>query len=82
MPTVITGSAFPSQGYDGLPRTGQTWVRTGLLTATVVVPPSTRKAMTLMTKALRSGTSVPEHFFTTPAILPAIEKLAPWRAGG
>ena len=68
---------IPITGCDGVPTTGQTWVRTGQLAATVVVPPSTGKAMTLMTEALRSGTTVPEHFFTTSSPFPAIEKLTP-----
>jgi ribose transport system substrate-binding protein len=68
---------IPITGCDGVPTTGQTWVRTGQLAATVVVPPSTGEAMTLMTKALRSGTTVPEHFFTTSSPFPAIEKLIP-----
>jgi ribose transport system substrate-binding protein len=68
---------IPITGCDGVPRTGQSWVRTGQLAATVVVPPSTGEALTLMTKALRSGGTVPEHFFTTSAPFPAIEKLAP-----
>src|SRR6184192_1410714 len=68
---------IPITGCDGVPTTGQTWVRTGQLAATVVVPPSTGKAMTLMTQALRSGTTVPEHFFTTSSPFPAIEKLTP-----
>jgi ribose transport system substrate-binding protein len=68
---------IPITGCDGVPRTGQSWVRTGQLAATVVVPPSTGEALNLMTKALRSGTTVPEHFFTTSTPFPAIEKLAP-----
>jgi ABC-type sugar transport system substrate-binding protein len=67
---------IPITGCDGVPRTGQMWVRTGQLAATVVVPPSTGEALTLMTKALRMGTTVPRHFFTTSTPLPAIEKLA------
>jgi len=72
---------IPITGCDGVPRTGQMWVRTGQLAATVVVPPSTGEALTLMTKALRSGTTVPGHFFTTSTPLPAIEKLAPRGSG-
>jgi len=68
---------IPITGCDGVPTAGQTWVRTGRLAATVVVPPSTGEAMTLMTQALRSGTTVPEHFFTTSSPFPAIEKLTP-----
>jgi ribose transport system substrate-binding protein len=73
--------AIPITGCDGVPRTGQAWVRTGQLAATVIVPPNTGEAMNLMTEALRSGTSVPEHFFTTSTPFPAIEKLAPPRSG-
>ncbi|HXN95394.1 MAG TPA: substrate-binding domain-containing protein, partial [Candidatus Acidoferrales bacterium] len=72
---------IPITGCDGVPATGQTWVRTGQLAATVVVPPSTGEAMTLMTQALRSGTTVPEHFFTTSSPYPAIEKLIPRGSG-
>jgi ribose transport system substrate-binding protein len=72
---------IPITGCDGVPTTGQTWVRTGQLAATVVVPPSTGEAMTLMTKALLSGTIVPEHFFTTPSPFPAIDKLIPRGSG-
>jgi ribose transport system substrate-binding protein len=68
---------IPIIGCDGVPKTGQTWVRTGLLTATVITPPSTGEALSLMTKALRDGTAPPNHFFTTPVPFPAIEKLAP-----
>jgi ribose transport system substrate-binding protein len=72
---------IPIIGCDGVPRTGQTWVRTGQLAATVIVPPSTGEAMTLMTKALRSGTAIPEHVFTTPSPFPAIDKLVPRGSG-
>jgi len=72
---------IPITGCDGVPTTGQTWVRAGQLAATIVVPPSTGEAMTLMTKALRSGTTVPEHFFTTSSPFPAIEKLTPRGSG-
>jgi ABC-type sugar transport system substrate-binding protein len=74
--------AIPITGCDGVPSTGQTWVRNGQLAATVVVPPSTGEAMTLMTKALRSGTAIPAHSFTTSSPFPAIEKLAPRGPGG
>ena len=67
---------IPIIGCDGVPKTGQTWVRTGQLAATVVVPPNAGEAVNLMAKALRSG-GVPEHTFTTSAAFPAIEKLSP-----
>jgi ribose transport system substrate-binding protein len=85
--TIVDGDRdqwlrIPITGCDGVPKTGQTWVRTGQLAATVVVPPSTGEAMSLMTKALRSGTTVPEHSFTISMPFPAIEKLAPRGPGG
>jgi ABC-type sugar transport system substrate-binding protein len=68
---------IPVTGCDGVPRTGQTWVRTGQLAATVIVPPSSGVAVTLMAKAMLSRGSTPEHFVTTPEPFPAIDKLVP-----
>ncbi len=68
---------IPITGCDGVPRTGQTWVRTGELKATVIVPPSSGKALTMMTDALRKGTTITEHIFTAPVPFPEIEKLTP-----
>lgn len=68
---------IPIIGCDGVPKTGQTWVRTGQLAATVIVPPNAGEAIKLMTKALRSGGSVPEHSYTSSSPFPAIEKLTP-----
>jgi ABC-type sugar transport system substrate-binding protein len=68
---------IPIIGCDGVPKTGQAWVRTGHLTATVIVPPSADKALTMMTQALRTSTVTCEHKFTTPSPFPEIEKLAP-----
>jgi len=70
---------IPIIGCDGVPRTGQAWVRTGQLAATVIVPPNTGEAMILMAIALRSGTAAPEHSLMTPTPFPAIEKLVPRR---
>jgi ribose transport system substrate-binding protein len=73
---------IPIIGCDGVPRTGQTWVRTGQLAATVILPPSAGVAMTLMTRALSSGTAIPEHSFTSSTSFPATDKLAPRGSGG
>ncbi|HYL86039.1 MAG TPA: substrate-binding domain-containing protein [Candidatus Angelobacter sp.] len=74
--------SIPIIGCDGVPSTGQTWVRTGQLTATVIVPPSAGKALTMMTQALRRGAVITEHTFTPPAPFPEIEKLAPRKPAG
>jgi ABC-type sugar transport system substrate-binding protein len=68
---------IPIIGCDGVPRTGQAWVRTGQLTATVITPPSAGQAVTMMAKALLAGASVPEHFLMPPAAFPPIDKLVP-----
>jgi len=63
-------------GCDGLPRTGQTWVRNKILKATVVVPANTGLALEMLVKALRSGVNPPEMAFTEVSSYPAIEALA------
>jgi len=68
---------IPIIGCDGVPKTGQAWVRTGQLSATVIVPPNAGEALRLMAKALRTGEVVPEHTFTPSTPFPAIEKLSP-----
>ena len=47
--------AAPFTGCDGLPRTGQAWVRSGQLAATVVVPANTGLAIEMVAKAAQSG---------------------------
>jgi ribose transport system substrate-binding protein len=68
--------SLPLLGVDGLPKTGQAWVRTGSLTATVVVPPMVGIAVRLMFNALRLGSSVPERTITALESYPPVEKLA------
>jgi ribose transport system substrate-binding protein len=68
-------SKIPVTGCDGVPHTGQTWVRSRQLAATVIVPPSAGKAVALMAKALRTQSPVAEHTFTTPESFPPIDSL-------
>jgi len=63
-------------GCDGLPKTGQAWVRGKILKATVVVPANTGLALELLVKALRSGVNPPEMAFTEVSSYPAIGALA------
>ena len=44
-------------GCDGLPNTGQSWVRSGLLTATVFVPPNAGQAIEMLVHAIRTESS-------------------------
>lgn len=67
---------IPILGCDGVPKTGQAWVRSGQLTATVIVPTSAGRALALMTQGLTKGTSIEDHIFTAPAPFPEIERLS------
>ena len=66
---------LPFLGCDGLPKTGQSWVRSGLLTATVVTPPMAGQGVKLMTDALSSGGQPPERTVTALESYPRVEKL-------
>jgi len=67
---------LPFTGVDGLPQTGQSWVKAGTLKATVVVPPNTGQALTMLTEAINKSSAVPERTFTVAASMPAIDKLS------
>lgn len=68
---------IPITGVDGVLKTGQAWVNAGKLAATVIVPASSSKALTLMTRALHEKTPVAEHTYTVPVPFPEIGKLTP-----
>ena len=68
---------LPFTGVDGLAKTGQAWVRTGTLAATVVVPTNAGEAISMMVEALKTGKDVPERSLTMPESFPAIDKLRP-----
>jgi ribose transport system substrate-binding protein len=67
--------SLPFLGSDGLPKTGQAWVRAGSLAATVVTPPMAGQAVQLMANALRSGINVPERTVTLLESFPSFGKL-------
>jgi ribose transport system substrate-binding protein len=68
---------LPFLGCDGLPNTGQSWVRSGLLTATIFIPPNTGQAMEMLVEALRNGKPQPERALTTAVSVPGLESLRP-----
>ncbi len=63
-------------GCDGLPKTGQEWVRRGFLKATVYIPPNTPLALEMLARALSGGSQPPEVTLTAPKSLPPLEALA------
>ena len=67
---------IPFLGIDGLPKTGQAWVRSGLLAATVFSPPTAAIAIELMARFMELGTMPPVRVVTEPKSIPAIEELA------
>jgi ribose transport system substrate-binding protein len=67
--------SLPFTGCDGVPKTGQEWVRRGLLKATVVTPPTMGLALEIMVKFIQSGGQPPEHTFSEPHSYPALEEL-------
>ena len=72
----------PYLGVDGLAKTGQVWVRDGLLTGTIVVPAIAGQAIRMLGPALLAGKSVPERTFTVSESMPPLDKLAPARLAG
>ncbi len=66
---------LPYIGCDGLPKSGQTWVRRGLLTATVFVPPNAGMALEMLVEAIQNGTLPVESSKTAPVSIPALDAL-------
>jgi ribose transport system substrate-binding protein len=66
---------LPFTGCDGLPKTGQAWVRSGLLVATVFVPPNTGQAIEMLVDAMQNRKMPPERVLTVPVSIPALDAL-------
>jgi ABC-type sugar transport system substrate-binding protein len=67
--------ALPYAGCDGLPKTGQAWVRSGLLAATVFVPPNAGQAIEMLVDALATKKMPAERVTTEPLSIPALDAL-------
>lgn len=66
---------IPFLGYDGMPDTGQEWVRRGLLAATVLSPPTSPVAIDLIAQFLQHGTMPPLRTLTETRSIPDIATL-------
>ena len=66
---------LPITGCDGLPRSGQEWVRQGRLAATVISPPLVGNAMHLLASALSAGSQPPERTVVAPNSFPSLKEL-------
>jgi ribose transport system substrate-binding protein len=72
--------SLPYLGCDGMPNTGQAWVKNGLLTATVVIPANTGQALDMLVQALQQGTTPPARTMTAPVSFPELGTLGKARA--
>ena len=66
---------LPFTGCDGLPKTGEAWVRTGVLAATVFVPPNTGMAIEMLFDAIQKGKKPAERALTVPVSIPTLDQL-------
>jgi len=70
-------AGHPYLGCDGLPKTGQAWVRSGLLAATIYIPPNTGQAIEMLVDALQNSKKPPERAITVAVSVPPLETLRP-----
>ena len=69
--------SLPFTGCDGLPKTGQSWVRSGILAATIYLPALAGQAIELLRDAYQYGKIPPERVLVPPVSIPALEALHP-----
>lgn len=67
---------IPFTGCDGLPKTGQSWVRSGLLAATIYIRPNADLALEMLTEAIHTGSQPTERRTIAPESVPSLEDLA------
>ena len=67
--------SLPFLGCDGLPQTGQAWVKSGLLAATIFIPPNTGQAIEMFVDAFQRGKQPPERALTVPVSIPSLSEL-------
>jgi ABC-type sugar transport system substrate-binding protein len=66
---------IPITGCDGMPKTGQAWVRNGTLAATIFIRPNTDLGIEMLVEAFQ-GATMPERKVTAPESVPSIRDLA------
>jgi len=66
---------IPITGCDGMPKTGQAWVRNGTLAATIFIRPNTDLAIEMLVEAFK-GATMPERKVTAPESVPSLAELA------
>ena len=69
--------SLPFTGCDGVPKVGQSWVRSGLLAATIHIPPLAGQAIDMLVTGIQAGIQPPETSITVSVSIPALTALAP-----
>jgi ribose transport system substrate-binding protein len=72
---------IPFLGCDGVTKTGQEWVRSGQLRATVVIPPMAGLALEMLAKAVSTGAMPAERTLCAPRSFPTIAEITAKAAG-
>lgn len=67
--------SIPFTGCDGVTKTGQDWVRRGLLKATIITAPAAGTALEILAKSVATGSMPPDRTLIPPKSFPAIEDL-------
>jgi ribose transport system substrate-binding protein len=73
---------LPFLGVDGLPKTGQEWVRSSVLAATIITPPLSGTAMNMLVQALETHAMPPETTLIAPQSFPTLDSLSRKNRGG
>jgi ABC-type sugar transport system substrate-binding protein len=67
---------IPVTGCDGMPKTGQTWVKNGTLAATIFIPPNTDIAIEMLVEAFKNpAAQLPERKITQAESVPSLTEL-------
>jgi ABC-type sugar transport system substrate-binding protein len=66
---------IPVTGCDGMPKTGQAWVRNGTLAATIFIRPNTDLAIEMLVENFKSGAALPERKVTESESVPSLAEL-------
>ena len=67
---------IPITGCDGMPQTGQAWVKNGTLAATIFVRPNTDLAIEMLVDAFKKGADLPDCKVTQPESVPSLAELS------
>jgi ABC-type sugar transport system substrate-binding protein len=68
--------SLPFTGCDGVPKGGRKWVESGILAATILIPPLTGQAIEMLAKGIQSGVQPPQTSVTVSVSIPSLSELA------